>query len=122
PISVVGTEVGMIQLEKEVDDIWTEDESEVARATANLLAHHLENLRLLAQAEQYRFEAEQVSRRLTREGWNTFLQNRDQSNTAYMYNLNEVQPFSGDGNHRSEKSLKQLLVVRDEPIGELTVD
>jgi len=122
PISIVGAEVGRIQLEKQADHIWTEDESEVAQATANLLARHVENLRLLAQAEQYRFEAEQVSRRLTHAGWNTFLENRNQSDTAFIYDLDKVRPFSGNDNHQSEKALKQFIVVRDETIGELTVD
>ncbi len=121
PISIVGAEVGSIQLVKEADHIWTEDESEVVQATADLMARHVENLRLLAQAEQYRFEAEQVSRQLTREGWNTFLETRNQSD-AYIYDLNQVRPLSTNGNHQSEKVIKQFLVVRDETIGELTVN
>jgi len=121
PISIIGAEVGMIQLAKNADTLWTENESQVAQATADLLARHIENLRLLAQSEQYRFEAEQVSRRLTREGWDSFFENRDHSD-GYIYDLNQVRPFSGNGNHQSEQTVKQSLVVRNETIGELAVD
>jgi PAS domain S-box-containing protein len=120
PISIAGAQVGAIQLVHEADQSWTGDEAEVARITANLLARHVENLRLLAQAEQYRFEAEQVSRRLTREGWYTFLQNSSHEN-AYRYDRNEVKTFSENGNKPSEQALKQHLVIRDETIGELAV-
>ncbi len=73
PISITGAKVGTIQLTRAAGEGWTENESEIAQAAADLLARQIENLRLLAQAEQYRFEAEQVSRRLTHEGWEFFL-------------------------------------------------
>jgi PAS domain S-box-containing protein len=121
PISITGAQVGAIQLAHGVDQTWTEAESEIAQATADLLARHVENLRLLAQAEQYRLEAEQVSRRLTREGWDDFLNDSSQAN-AYLYDLNEVKAFSETVRHESEPALKQPLIVREETIGELAVD
>ncbi len=120
PIKVTGATVGAIQVVAERE--WTSDETEVVQATAVQLAQHIENLRLLAQADSYRAEAEQAARRLTREGWDSFLENRSQAESAYIYDLNEVRPSSGIGNHQSEKILKQFLVVQDETIGELTVD
>jgi signal transduction histidine kinase/HAMP domain-containing protein len=120
PILVTGANVGTIQLVEE-ERTWTAPETEIVQAIAGQLAQHIDNLRLLAQAESYRSEAEQAVRRLTREGWDFFLQNRNGSG-EYVYDLNQVKPFSGNGNHPSEKILKQSLVVREETVGELAID
>ena len=45
----------------------------LVKSIADRVAQHLENLRLLAQAERYRAEAEEAARRLTREGWESYL-------------------------------------------------
>ncbi len=73
PIQVSGATVGEVQLVDQESREWTPGEMQVIRATVFRVAQHIENLRLLAQAERYRAEAEQVSRRLTSEGWNEYL-------------------------------------------------
>src|SRR5271157_1921134 len=122
PITVTGEQVGVIQLGDEPDRAWTASETEMVQATARQLAQHIENLRLLAQAERYRIEAEQAARRLTREGWDVYSQSRSEQATGYMFDLNEVQPLSERSNGNSGGSLKYPLIVRDEAVGELTVD
>jgi hypothetical protein len=57
---------------------------------------------LLAQAEKYRTEAEQVSRRLTKEGWQEFLRTRTELADGYLYDKNQVQPLNGNGNESAE--------------------
>jgi signal transduction histidine kinase len=123
PILVTGANVGTIQLVEE-ERIWTAQETEIVQAAAGQLAQHIDNLRLLAQAESYRAEAEQAIRRLTREGWEFFLANRNQVDAAYVYKLNEVKAFSGNGHHPSPsgQTVRQSLVVRDETIGQLAID
>ena len=73
PITVTGTKIGEIQLPTEQEHAWTNNELELIKATSAQLAQHIENLRLLAQAERYRAEAEQAVQRLTHEGWDTFM-------------------------------------------------
>ncbi len=119
PIMVTGATVGAIQIVEE-ERAWTAQETELVQATAGQLAQHIDNLRLLAQAEKYRLEAEQVTRRLTREGWNEYIDNGD-ANLGYIYNLNKVESFSGNGRHITANILKQPLSVRDETVGELMV-
>jgi GAF domain-containing protein len=121
PIEITGAHVGEIRLADEHDRQWTNAEKEVVMSTAARVAQHIENLRLLAQAEQYRFEAEQVSRQLTREGWNRVLENRNQTG-AFAYDLNEVRPLTENENNTSKNVLKQTLAIRDETIGELAVE
>jgi len=121
PISVTGTKIGAIQFGQEPNRIWTNSESELIEGTATQLAQHIENLRLLAQAEKYRAEAEQAVRRLTREGWDTYLQPGSQETAGFKYDLNEVSPLNVGENDNQTPVKHQALKVRDEVIGELSI-
>ncbi len=120
PIVVTGEPIGRIQLERDatIDRPWDPADSDLVSVVAIRVANQIENLRLLAQAEQYRAEAEAAMRRLTREGWES-LQTQTEL-AGYVYDRNEVKAVNGDS--AFEGILKQALVVRDEPIGELVVD
>ena len=83
PITVTNEQIGVIQLGDELNRVWTGRETEIVQATARQLAQHIENLRLLAQADRYRNEAEQSARRLTREGWDVYLQSRSEQASGY---------------------------------------
>jgi signal transduction histidine kinase len=121
PIQVTGAKVGMIQLVNHTDRDLSADQKELLRAAANQLAGHIENLRLLAQAEGYRAEAEQALRRLTREGWD-LLQLRSDLAPGYAFTLNEVIPLSNTRTGSLNAALKQPLSIRDETIGEVYVE
>jgi GAF domain-containing protein len=122
PVNVTGAKVGMIQVANEPDRAWTVREAEVLDAAAAQLSQHIENLRLLAQAEKYRAEAEDAVRRLTREGWDTYLQQQGEEITAFAYDLNEVYPLSKEGDEHRHPGISQPLTVRDEVIGEFAVN
>jgi PAS domain S-box-containing protein len=122
PIEVTGAIVGEVQLNDEADRKWTDAEMEIVRATVSRAGQHIENLRLLAQADRYRAEAEQVSRRLTREGWNTYLQTRGNLASGYSYNLNEVKPLDKTVENNRVLTQARPITVRDETIGELFVN
>jgi signal transduction histidine kinase len=122
PITVTGEQIGVIQLGDESSRAWTSRETEIVQATARQLAQHIENLRLLAQADRYRNEAEQLIRRLTGEGWEVYRKSRGEQASGYVFDLNQVQPLAERSNGDSGGALKYPLVVRDEAIGELIVD
>jgi signal transduction histidine kinase/putative methionine-R-sulfoxide reductase with GAF domain len=122
PITVTNEQIGVIQLGDELNRVWTGRETEIVQAAARQLAQHIENLRLLAQADRYRNEAEQSARRLTHEGWDVYLQSRGEQASGYIFDLNQVQPLAKSSNGISGEILKYPLVVRDEAVGELTVD
>jgi len=122
PIEITGASVGEIQLADEADRQWTTSETDLVRATVSHVGQHIENLRLLAQAERYRSEAEQVSRRLTSEGWKEYLNTRKELADGYVYSQNKVQPWNGNRHNGSAPALSYPLVVRDEPIGELMLE
>ncbi len=123
PIRVQGVAVGAIQIEAEAGRAWTQAEAELVESVAHQVAQQAESLRLLAQAEAYRAEAEAASRRMTREGWAEYLQSQAESAAGFVYDLHQVQPLESNGNgHSSPPALAQTLQVRGEPIGELAVD
>ena len=122
PITITGTRVGEICFPAEHKLSWTNHELELVQTISTQLAQHIENLRLLARAEGFRKEAEQAARRLTREGWNTYFGSSNNLDAGYIYDLNQVQHLSMNGTGHADHALKQLLIVRDETIGELAVD
>lgn len=124
PIEVSGAQIGEVWLVDQADRQWTTSERQVVRAVVSRVAQHVENLRLLAQAERYRAEAEQVSRRLTSEGWNEYLKTRHELAAGYVYDQSQIQPLK----KRSYKTgalpnaVSHPLIVHDQAIGEITID
>jgi GAF domain-containing protein len=121
PITITGTKVGEIHLPIEKGRDWTDHEFELIKATSAQLAQHIDNLRLLAQADQYRSEAQQAVRRLTREGWDNYLQTDSETEPGYLFDLTEVKPLDDKQNEASSHSIKHPMMVRDEVIGEIAV-
>lgn len=116
PVLVAGEPVGELQVEGEANATWTAEEQALLDSVSRQVAQQLENLRLLAQAEDFQRQAEKALRRLTREGWEEQVGGR----TGYQYELNqavaplveaEVEPMA----------LTHALTVRGEPIGELAL-
>jgi signal transduction histidine kinase len=121
PLTVAGKAIGTIQA---IDDGrgWKPGDSEIANSTAAQLAQHIDGLRLLAQAEKYRAEAEQAVRRLTREGWKTYQEARDEIRMGYVFDLDQVKPLEAAGPNGTGQLAARNLTVRNEPIGQLAVD
>ncbi|HUH96669.1 MAG TPA: GAF domain-containing protein [Anaerolineales bacterium] len=120
PITVTGAQIGTIQVANGPDQVLTKSQTELVQVTASQLAQHIENLRLLNQAEQYRDQADRAARRLTREGWDTFVQEHGRETSGFAFDLTEVRPLNGNGSDRADGLLKHPLVVRSEAIGELS--
>jgi signal transduction histidine kinase len=121
PLMVSGMTIGTLQA---VGDggTWTAQQTEIVNAAAAQLAQHIDALRLLAQSQKYRAEAEQAVRRLTHEGWKTYQQARDEMHGGYRFDLNQVQPLDGSDLDDSHKVEARNLTVRNESIGRLAVD
>jgi signal transduction histidine kinase/putative methionine-R-sulfoxide reductase with GAF domain len=121
PIEIAGEEIGTF-FTSEAERIWTAQEADILRTTVARLAEHIEGLRLLDQAEQYRDESEQLVRRLTQEGWDNTLA-QEHSNHNFVYDQNIVKRVTQESsNGTSNGALKQAITVHDEPIGELIAE
>ncbi len=121
PIKVTGATVGSIQVAQDERE-WTLSESQLVQSTAEQLAQHIENLRLLSQAEKYRLEAEQTTRQLTREGWDVYLQTRSVLAEGYSFNPNEVKLEHDAMELEMPSTLSLPITVRDESIGEFKIN
>jgi len=121
PISVTGEALGNLVVEMGGQSPIAHT-SELVNTVARQVAQQIESLRLLDSAERYRFEAEEASRRLTREGWKDYADTNADQGSSYIYDLKEVRPYNQAGDHQIEKSAFSLpLKVRDETIGKLVV-
>ncbi len=120
-ISVTGEPLGNLVVDMEGPSPIAHT-SELVNTVAQQVARQIESLRLLDSAERYRFEAEQASRRLTREGWKEYMELSAGEGMGYVYDLKEVRPYNRTGDQLAEESAFSLpLKVRGETVGKFTV-
>lgn len=119
PIPVLNEPIGVLRFEGNAS--WRAEDVTLVDTVAHQLGQQVENLRLIAQADQYRAEAEQALDRLTREGWDEQLAARHGEPAGYTYDLNTVSPLPVGGNDEPQAGLTQPLEVRGEKIGALSV-
>jgi GAF domain-containing protein len=121
-IEVIGEPIGMIVLEKDAENQWTESERNLVRIISTQIGRQVDNLRLLAQTEQFRLQAEEAVRRLTREGWDEYLQNVGSENPIFTYNHLEILPSAPEHSLGNTPLMNKSIKVRGEPIGELVIE
>jgi signal transduction histidine kinase len=97
----------------------TDDDKSLINSIAKQVGQQVENIRLLADASRARAEAEEATRRLTRENWQTYSEREDAA-TGFVYDLNDVVPL-GDAPMLKNLDLSKPLTVRGEVIGQLSV-
>ncbi len=126
PVTVADEPVGMIHIEAGEDRFWTEEKQALVTAVARQVGQQVENLRLLAETDRYRDEAEQALRRLRREAWGDYLAEQLEVETGFIYDQQQVKPLTdGDQtsvNGRNNQMIHRPLEVQGESFGELIVD
>lgn len=120
PFSVTGEQLGNLVVELEGQSPIARTD-ELLNTVARQVSQQIENLRLLDSAERYRLEAEEASRRLTREGWKTYIEEAS-NELGYVYDLKSVRPKNTQGDEAAEVTGYSLpLKVREEAIGKLVI-
>lgn len=124
PIVVTGQPVGTIQVHGTENRAWSKNETELVAAVAEQVGRQVEGLRLLAEADHYRIEAEEATRRLTREGWEDYLDAHGYPVSGFEYDNVKVGRLSGEPNGSEVENvvLSHDLSVRGETIGQLQID
>ena len=97
----------------------SEEDKILINAIARQVGQQVENIRLLADASRARAEAEEATRRLTRQNWETFT-GKESAATGFVYDSNKVSPL-GNETLATAIDFEQPLVVRGESIGQLAV-
>ena len=121
PLEIGNEILGSLKLDGLVE--WDQQDLDLLTSIAEQVSQHVENLRLLEQAEQYRAEAEEVTRRMTYEGWDAYLNTQDISTQGFVYDLNRVAPIetATDLAEMDRAVVVRDLKVRDTSIGRLAV-
>ncbi len=117
-IEVVGESIGSILIEGDDDLVGTAETQTLVNRVAQQVAQQVESLRLLAETDRYRDEAEQAIRRLTHEGWQRF--GAEMTEDGYLFDQNEIKPVAA---HTTDDSsaVSHELQVHGESIGRLAV-
>jgi signal transduction histidine kinase len=97
----------------------TEEDKSLISAIAKQVGQQVESIRLLADASRARAEAEEATRRLTRQNWETYTGQED-AVTGFVYDSIKVSPL-GNESISPAVVLEQPLIVRGEAIGQLAV-
>jgi GAF domain-containing protein len=119
PIKVIDTKIGEIKIELSEGQTWSREDDETIRDVSALLSRQLENIRLLKQAERYRTEAEEATRRLTREGWEKYTNEMFADRIGYRYDQNLVIPITGTVDNNDVTTFSRDLIIQGETIGVL---
>lgn len=125
PIIVANEWVGHIVLETDDTRPLTAEEKELVITIAQQVGQQAENLRLLAEADRYRQEAEQAVRRMRREAWQDYLADHLETR-GFIYDQQQVTPIDTaeyeQPNPVNHELLRQSLIVQGEPFGEISLD
>ncbi len=97
----------------------TEEDKTFVNAVAKQVGQQVENIRLLADASRARAEAEDATRRLTRQNWDAFAE-KENAATGFVYDSVKVSPLNGNA-LSAVVDFEHPLMVRGEPIGQLVV-
>lgn len=97
----------------------TEEDRKFIGAIAQQVGQQVENIRILADASRARAEAEEATRRLTRQNWESYTE-RESGALGFVYDSVKVAPL-GSEPVPTQTVLEQPLFVRGEEIGHLAV-
>lgn len=118
-IMLQGEEIGAIELQGAPRREWTPEELELVNGVSEQIAQQVENLRLVAEAQHYRDEAELALQRATREGWAQYMAAAGDV-LAYRYEGGQVQPAPPEVGPPGG-GVVLPLALRGEPIGKLVL-
>ncbi len=119
-VAVLDEQIGALILQPNPARPFTDEEKALIGAVARLVAQQVENLRLLADASRARAEAEEATRRLTRQNWEDYAAEKWETGLGFVYDANDVIPL-GDAPTLKSVDFSQPLSVRGESIGQLAV-
>jgi len=119
-MDVMDEQIGALYLKTDPAHSLSNDEKGLVAAVARQVSQQVENLRLLADASRARAEAEDVTRRMTREGWRTFTDEQKDTALSFSYDCNQVVPTQASYLPHNV-DISQPLTVNGETIGQLSV-
>lgn len=118
-VKVLDEHIGSLVVKADPARPLSEEDKEMIALIARQVSQQVENLRLLADASRARADAEDATRRLSRESWQAYTQ-RSQTTIGYVYDSIQVSPLT-EASGVNNINLVQPLTVRGETIGQLAI-
>lgn len=116
-VKIMDEQIGILVLKQEANQPLMDEDRKLVSAVASQIAQQVENIRLLADASRARAEAEEATRRMVSETWQSFTEQRD--TLGFTYDTVKVSPLGNAAPQNVTLSLP--LQVRGETIGQLAV-
>jgi signal transduction histidine kinase len=118
PLSASGQLIGAVQLAPPAERALTDDEAGILNAVAQQASLQIQSLRLLAETQRSRAEAEAATRRFMHESWSSYLDAIHQNErVGYAYDQFSVIPFIEKP--EAEFSIHETVSVLEEQVGGL---
>ncbi|MCB0004857.1 MAG: GAF domain-containing protein [Anaerolineales bacterium] len=121
PLAVGDNVLGVMDVRSTQENAFGEQDLQVYSTLATQIAVALQNARSFARSEETRRELDAITRRLTREGWGSYLDSLASEKT-YVYRAAEFGAREGSGDTSdlaSADPVRRQLLVQGEAIGEL---
>ncbi|MBT3322127.1 MAG: GAF domain-containing protein [Anaerolineae bacterium] len=120
PLSITGQEIGSMQIQDSPERIWDPEDENLVNTVAQQVSLQIQSLRLLADAERARTEAESATRQFMHENWESYLDAIHQNKKiGYAYDQASVHPYLDKPT--SENDLSEKIKIMDEEVGTLTL-
>jgi len=119
-VRVLDEQVGRLFVKADPTRPLTDEDRTMINTVAVQVSQQVENIRLLADAARARADAEAATRRLTRENWGAFTEQKEDEALGFIYDSNSVSPL-GTTTIPAGNAFEQPLLVQGEPIGQLKV-
>ena len=125
PLVATGQTIGAMYVEAEPERSWRPEEEKLVNTVAQQASLQIHSLRLLAEAERARAEAEAATRRFMHESWESYLDAiHENERIGYAYDQASVQPYLDEpapDETFSGETFSETVKVMDEQIGRLSI-
>ena len=126
PIRYTDQVLGVLDVQAATVNYFMEEDARVLTTLATQIGIALQNARSLEVTERAVAELNQLTRRLTREGWVEFVE-KEPAGFSYSYDLQEVNnalalATTNSNASSTNQQIEQALAIQGEPVGFLTLD
>ncbi|MCB9135631.1 MAG: GAF domain-containing protein [Anaerolineales bacterium] len=124
PLLIRERVLGVLDVQSAQKEAFTDEDIRIQTILAAQIAVALENARAVEENAKTLQELDALTRRLTHEGWQTYLTETERQRLGYLYKGNQIYPLQDDGQFaqgltQAEKMLVQPVFLRGEQIGQL---
>ena len=121
PMLIRDQVLGVLDVQSKQVNAFSEEDIRTQVILAAQIAVALENARAREQTVKTVAELDELTRRLTREGWNTYLTETENPRMGYLYEADQLTPLEENGQltQETEKTFTQPVQIRGETIGHL---